>query len=56
VAEKTLSLDFKNPWKIVSEFTSGLTTSTAEGGQNHENKKWRCLLTKVRTYFDENPS
>jgi hypothetical protein len=56
VAEKTLSLDFKNPWKIVVEFNSTFTASTAAGGQNHETSNWRCLLNEVRTFFNQNPA
>jgi hypothetical protein len=41
MAEKRLSLDFKNPWKHVSEFTSLPVTALAACGENAINENWR---------------
>ena len=41
VAEKSLSVVFKNPWKIVAEFNSELVTSHAAGGKSNEKSNWR---------------
>jgi hypothetical protein len=55
VADKRLSVGFKNPWKIVAEFNSDPVTSGAGHREKSEKSNWRCLLDKVRTYFEENP-
>jgi len=56
VAEKSLAVEFKNPWKIVAEFNSESVTSREHQLEKSQKSNWRCLLDKVRTYFDENPA
>jgi hypothetical protein len=55
VAEKRLSVEFKNPWKIMAEFNSAHGTDTAACGENGGNSLWRCLLAEVRTFFENTP-
>jgi len=61
-----LFLDFKNPFKIVASAepeprtrTSSVWDTLREGeatiAQNPNFEKWRYLLDKIRTFFDENP-
>ena len=59
-----LFLDFKNPFKILAEAeprtrTSSVRDKLREGeatiAQNPNFENWRCLLVKIRTFFDENP-
>lgn len=50
-----LFLDFKNPFKILAEAEPRLWRGEAETAQNPNSEKWRCLLVKIRTFFDENP-
>ena len=55
VAEKSLTVEFKKPWNLLAEFNSDLTTSNARQREKSVKVKWRCLLNKVRTFFEENP-
>ena len=41
LAEKRLSVEFKNPWKIVAEFNSASVKHTAACGENHKISEWR---------------
>jgi hypothetical protein len=41
VAEKSLSVEFKNPWKLLVEFNSELTTSHARQRKNPLKSNWR---------------
>ena len=50
-----LFLDFKNPFKILAEAEPRLWRGEAEVAQNPNSENWRCLLVKIRTFFDENP-
>jgi len=50
-----LFLDFKNPFKILAEAEPRLWRGEATIAQNPNSKNWRCLLVKIRTFFDENP-
>ena len=49
-----LFLDFKNPYKIVVSAESERSEGEATIVQNPNFENWRCLLVKIRTYFDEN--
>jgi hypothetical protein len=55
VAEKTLTVEFKNPWIYLADFNSDPTTLAARQREKPLESNWRCLLTKVRTFFEENP-
>jgi len=50
-----LFLDFKNPFKILAEAEPRLWRGEAGIAQNPNFENWRCLLVKIRTFFDENP-
>ena len=50
-----LFLDFKNPYKIVAFAEPRLWRGEATIAQNPNSENWRCLLVKIRTFFDENP-
>ena len=41
VAEKSLAVEFKNPWKHLAEFNSELTTSIAPQREKLEKENWR---------------
>ena len=54
--------DFKNPYKILAEAEPRLWRGDPPAGeagatiaQNPNSENWRCLLVKIRTFFDENP-
>ena len=50
-----LFYDFKNPFKILAEAELRLWRGEATIAQNPNSENWRCLLVKIRTFFDENP-
>jgi hypothetical protein len=50
-----LFLDFKNSYKILAEAEPRLWRGEATIAQNPNSENWRCLLVKIRTFFDENP-
>ncbi len=50
-----LFLDFKFPFKILAEAEPRLWLGEATIAQNPNSENWRCLLVKIRTFFDENP-
>jgi len=50
-----LFLDFKNPYKIVVSAEPERSEGEAIIAQNSNFEKWRYLLDKIRTFFDENP-
>jgi hypothetical protein len=56
VADKTLSVTFKNPWQFVADFNSDSDLQPVAFGKTGEKENWRCLLDKVRTFFAQNPS
>jgi hypothetical protein len=56
IADKTLSVDFKNPWQFVADWNSGIARERADNEFCLTAAKWRCLLDKVRTFFAENPA
>ena len=41
VADKSLAVEFKNPWNPLAKFNSARTTKTAEGGEKSEILNWR---------------
>jgi len=51
-----LFLDFENPFKIVAEAEHRLWRNQSTFSEIGENLNWRCLLDKIRTFFDENPT
>jgi hypothetical protein len=55
VSQKALTVESKNPWKIVAEFNSHLSTASARQREILQKSNWRCLSDKVRTFFDQNP-
>ena len=50
-----LLLDFKNPFKIIVKVEPEQSEGEAIVVQNPNSENWRCLLVKIRTFFDENP-
>ena len=50
-----LFCDFKNPYKIVVNTEPERSEGEAIIAQNSNFEKWRYLLDKIRTFFDENP-
>ncbi len=56
VAGQALTVTFLTHWQLVADFNSVLTSPLARQRENCENQKWRCLLSKVRTFFAENPA
>ena len=50
-----LSLDFKNPFKILVKAEPERSEGEAIIAQNPNSENWRYLLVKIRTFFDENP-
>jgi hypothetical protein len=55
MAEKSLAVEFKNPWNLLADFNSDLSNTHACQREFSQKENWRCLLDKVRTYFDESP-
>ena len=62
VSGQKFFLDFKNPFKILAEAEPRLWRGDLPAGkagatiaQNPNSENWRCLLIKIRTFFDENP-
>jgi hypothetical protein len=54
VADKSLAVEFKNPWNLLADFNSDLSNTHARQREKLPESNWRCLLTKVRTFFEEN--
>jgi hypothetical protein len=50
-----LFFDFKNPYKIIANAEPERSEGEATTLKNAEIVNWRCLLVKIRTFFDENP-
>jgi len=50
-----LFLDFKNPYKIIAFAEPERSEGEATTLKNAEIVKWRYLLDKIRTYFEQNP-
>jgi hypothetical protein len=50
---QTLTVSFKKPFDSLAETTLAVRSTTDVFSQS---SKWWCLLDKVRTHFDENPS
>jgi len=55
LSRQKLFLDFKNPYKIVANAEPERSEGEANLTQNTQIVKWRYLLDKIRTFFDENP-
>ena len=55
IAEQTLNFDFKNAWKILENFNAEARSAEASKSGNSEIARMRCLLIKIRTFFEENP-
>ena len=51
-----LRVEFKNPWNYVLESRSSCATSRASARVSSSTVEWRCLLDKVRAFFEENPT
>ncbi|HQI26176.1 MAG TPA: hypothetical protein PLY95_02925 [Candidatus Paceibacterota bacterium] len=50
-----LFLDFKNPYKILVFAEPERSEGEATIAENPNSEKWRYLLDKIRTYFEQNP-
>ena len=55
ILERKLFFDFKNPYKIVAFAEPKRSEGEAAIARSSEIVKWRCLLDKIRTYFEQNP-
>ena len=55
IAERTLSLDLKNAWKIPAKFNAERRSREATPSKIAESETWRCFLDEVRTFFEQNP-
>ena len=55
ILERKLFFDFKNPYKIVAFAEPERSEGEARTRQTPKIVKWRCLLDKIRTYFEQNP-
>jgi len=53
--ERVLVFDFKNSYKIVAFAEPERSEGEAAIARSSEIVKWRCLLDKIRTYFEQNP-
>jgi len=56
IAERTLSLDLKNAWKIPAKFNAERRSREATNLVFSKCDNWRSFLDEVRTFFDENPN
>ena len=52
LAYQKLMIDFKNPWNYLYEMP---VEARGKAPSEAVNRKWWCLLEKVRTHFEENP-
>ena len=50
-----LSIDFKNPFKIIAEREKYMEQGASSGTKNLNFCNWRYLLDKIRTFFENNP-
>ena len=55
LASRSLLLDFKNPWAILSETPVASLCDAPNFGENGDSISWLCLLNKIRTFFQQNP-
>src|SRR3989304_3221884 len=56
IAERTLSLDFKNAWKIAAKYNAERRSCEATSSQIAEFTNWRSFLDEIRTFFQTNPN
>jgi hypothetical protein len=52
IRSQTLTVSFKNHWNLLAETTVAARSAPDEISRS---EKWWCLLTEVRTVFEENP-
>ena len=55
LASRSLLLDFKNPWLILSETPVESLCDAPNFGEKTNSETWLCLLNKIRTFFQQNP-
>ena len=51
----TILAKSKNPFKILAEAEPRQRRGEAGIAQKSQSENWRCLLIKIRTYFEQNP-
>ena len=56
IAERTLSLPLKNAWILAVKYHAKALCAEATSFNFAECTNWRCLLDKVRMYFEQNPN
>jgi hypothetical protein len=56
IANRTLACDFKNAFKIAEKYHAEALCAEATSYDFAKSEIWRCLLDKIRTYFEENPN
>jgi hypothetical protein len=55
LASRSLFLDFKNPWRYLSETPVASRGIAPNFGEKTNSETWLCLLNKIRTFFQQNP-
>jgi hypothetical protein len=55
LASRSLLLDFKNPWRILTETPVASLCDAPNFGENANFEFGLCLLNKIRTFFQQNP-
>ena len=56
LASRSLLLDFKNPWRILAETPVASRGIAPHFGEKTNSETWLCLLNKIRTFFQNNPT
>ena len=56
LASRSLSLDFKNPWRILAETETASLRDAPNFAENSNLRTELCILNKIRTFFQNNPN
>ena len=56
LVSRSLFLDFKNPWRILAETPVVSLCDAPHFGEKTNSETWLCLLNKIRTFFQNNPT
>jgi len=51
-----LACDFKNAFKIAKKYHAEALCAKANSYDFTKSENWRCLLDKVRMFFEQNPN
>jgi len=55
IAERTLSFPLKNAWILAGKYHAEAQRAEATSYDFAKSENWRCFLTDVRTFFEQNP-